>query len=196
MLPVGLPAASLSATLGIRIERIVSTSVIVPTDLARVGFSAASRMASATRSGSVVGLGSIGSLSVKLNACCGNGVSTAVGWMKVIGDGGLVHLLDLHAQRVGEALRRVLARHVHTLDRRVGVRDLADHVDQGPSFLLQVRQGRQRGIDDAAAVDVERTPGFGVPRLVQPPPYPTPASLAQVSIRPNRSTAAFAIFST
>src|SRR5438270_59681 len=88
-----------SPTLPATFATVAFKSEEVLTFFSRVGFSAASRIASATCSGSSCGLGNFGSLSVTLRACCGNGVSVAPGWMRDR-HRGLVHLLGLHPQHV------------------------------------------------------------------------------------------------
>ena len=72
------------------------------------------------------------------------------------GDRRLLELLDLDAQRIGEALNRMLRGAVHALQRDDGVRYLAAHVDQRAMALAQLRQRHQRAVHDAPEVGVEQ----------------------------------------
>src|SRR5690349_1564011 len=67
-------------------------------------------------------------------------------------------LLDLHPQGIGERLHRVLAGRVVALKRDGTVTRDAAEVDDGATMVLEMRDCRERAVDDAPVVHVEEPP--------------------------------------
>jgi len=151
-------AAILSPSEGKSLDTVVSSLAMAPTVTSRPPSVAASRMASATRCGSIIGEGSVGSV-----------CHVVAGVLRIRRIDRrrldqrdrhrcLVELLQFHAQGIGKTLYRVLGCRIHALVRNHRVRHLAADVDQRTAAPAQVRQGNQRAVDHAPEVGVEQAP--------------------------------------